>query len=105
MQKYTKSKERTKTELFMETFGIVFGTTGPGNIQNRPEKILILFLSLGAILASTFCSGLLFKRISTIETEPTILTLSDLGASVLKITYPQEMYMLHRSIEALFPNK
>lgn len=65
-------------QVWFETIGITFGTTGGPVIHNRPERILILFLSIFSIISGIFFSGLLFKQFTISSYMHTINSLQDL---------------------------
>lgn len=64
----------------INTYGMSFGVTAaPANISNSTEKLLLLFLSIFALVASNLCSSILFSQFSTSSEEPAIQTFQDLG--------------------------
>lgn len=75
-------------EIFFDTFARSFGMAGYQRINNRPEKILMLFLSFVALLAGIIFSGMFFEQITVVQSQPTIRTLKALEASKLPIMMP-----------------
>lgn len=78
LQKCIHRKSRPLIDLFFETFGSTFGSVSGRLIDNRPERILMLFLLFGAVLADILCTGILFEQFSTKQLTPTINSLADL---------------------------
>lgn len=73
-------KNTPSGSIFFETIGLMFGTTGLwSNLVNKPEKILILFLSLCGMIASIFCTGMLFDQFAMDLSRPNINCLEDLA--------------------------
>lgn len=72
-------------EIVFNTFGMSFGATsqtprrGSAGDNNRPERVLVLFLSVFAMLASILCSGMLFQEFTNTVTMSSINSLEDLG--------------------------
>lgn len=71
-------QSRSLLDLFFDTFGLIFGTASGRPIDNRPERMLMLFLAFGALLAGILCTGILFEQFTTKQRTPTINSLSDL---------------------------
>lgn len=71
-------------DIFIDTFGISFATGGGGlaaaTLHSRAENLLILFLSVFSMLASIFCSGILFQQLTSSVSRPAINSLKDLAA-------------------------
>lgn len=71
-------------EIVFNTFGMSFGATtqtprrGSAADTNRPERVLVLFLSVFAMLASILCSGMLFQQYTTTVAMSSINSLEDL---------------------------
>lgn len=84
----TRKKKRTFTELLINTFGMSFGTTSDSKIKNRPEQILLLFLSIFSLLAGIFCSGELFQQYSTYSYSSAINSLEDLSNTDIIVLIP-----------------
>lgn len=74
-----KARKTYLFELFINTFGLSFGTTFPTNVTSRSETILVLFLSVFSIVANNLCSGYLFQQLSTSTNLPAINSLADLN--------------------------
>lgn len=72
-------------EIFFNTFGMSFSATsqtprrGSAADTNRPERVLVLFLSIFAMLAGILCSGMLFQQFTTTAKLSSIKSLEDLG--------------------------
>lgn len=70
-------------EILIDTFGISFATgggTASAVLHSRTENLLLLFLSVFSMLASIFCSGILFQQMTSSTSRPAINSLKDLSA-------------------------
>lgn len=89
-----KSKYNDFSSIFLNTFGLSFGTAGDSansKMISSSEQLLIWFLSVFAMLASNLCSGMLFTEFSTSLLMPSINSLVDLGRNPhIEIWIPAE---------------
>lgn len=72
----TKSTRQTLSNVLFDTFGRTFGNSAY-TIENRPERILIIFLLISALLADILCTGMLFEQYATKQWIPRINSLAD----------------------------
>lgn len=63
-----------------ETCGMSFGWTIISSASSRPEKLLMIFISLFAVLSGIFFSGMLLQQFAFTNVLPTINTFKDLQA-------------------------
>lgn len=81
-------KETHISSIVFESIGLLFGTTGLwNNINNKPETVLTLFLSIFGMIASIFCTGILFDQFSADLFTLTINSIEDLGKNESIIIY------------------
>lgn len=92
LMKFTKHAIVEWTTILLHTYGLSFGVYFPVSIQNRAEKVLILFLGIFAILANIFCSGFLFQQYTIAFQTPTIDSLEDLNKSNLNVYVSNYLY-------------
>lgn len=89
-----RSKYNDFSTIFLNTFGLSFGTAGDSanaSLVSSSENLLIWFLSVFAMLASLLCSGMLFTEFSTSLLIPRINSLQDLGNNPhIEIWMPRE---------------
>lgn len=69
-------------DLLVDTFGVAFVSTGGMMVRNRPERILMLFVSIFGLTTNILFSGLLFQRYSTTVNLKEINTLEELGDTI-----------------------
>lgn len=83
----------TMGSILFDTIGLTFGTTSGvvRRIKNRPERVLVLFLTLVAMLAAIMCPGHLFEELSTVSYRPKINTFDELKRSNMGIMVPSQM--------------
>lgn len=74
--KSTRRSQRAFGNILFDTFGRTFGNSSYA-IQNRPERILILFLLISALLADILCSGMLYELYSNRHRTPRIDSLAE----------------------------
>lgn len=75
--------------ILLNTYGIAFITTGfSGKLKNASEYVLLIFLSLFAILASTLFSGFMYQSYVDDFNVPAINSLKDLNKTDLNIVMP-----------------
>lgn len=80
-----KTKPTAYVDILINTFGMSFGSTGPNpkrgsaDDTNRSDRLLVVFVSVFAMLASILCSGVLFQQFTTVSTMSSIKSLEDLG--------------------------
>lgn len=65
--------------ILFNTCGLSFGALSSVVVSNRPERVLLLFVSLFTLVSGILCSGLLFQKIATFIDLPDITTLQQLG--------------------------
>lgn len=65
--------------ILFNTCGLSFGALSSVMVSNRPERVLLLFVSLFTLLSGILCSGLLFQKITTFIDLPDITSLQQLG--------------------------
>lgn len=77
-----RSDENQRPNAFVyisfNTFGLSFGMTGAHGVTNRSEQLIALFVSLFAILAGIFCTGIIFEQFTITSNAVTINTVDDL---------------------------
>lgn len=86
IRKWTNVNVHDSMKILLHTFGMSFGVDSSNqSVFCRAEKIVVLFLSIFAMLASIFCSGYLFQQYTSDMSIPLIQTLNDVNKSDLKI--------------------
>lgn len=83
--KWTCGSVNDSTRVLLYTFGMSFGVGTSDSVSCRAERLVVLFLSIFAMLASIFCSGYLYQQYTSDSRIPVIQTLSDLNKSNLNI--------------------
>lgn len=74
-----KSPHNYFSPILFNTCGLSFGTVTSVVVSNRPERVLLLFVSLFTLVSGILCSGLLFQKIATFIDLPDITSLEQLG--------------------------
>lgn len=77
--------------ILITTCGLCFGAVSSIKVSNRPERVLLLFVSLFTLVSGILCSGLLFQKVATSIDLPDITSLAQLGQhSNFDIYMPQD---------------
>lgn len=93
LQSFAPAPIATMSDILFDTIGLAFGTASGGahRIRYRPERILVLSLSIVAMLAAIISPSQFFEEFSTFGYRPKINTLDELQKSGMRIMMPNRM--------------
>lgn len=83
----SRSPPRSLSHIFFDTFGLSFGVTGGARTHSRAERILQVTISLFALCASLYCSGLLVQHRTFRVDTPVYQTKADIRSNHLPMLY------------------
>lgn len=80
ISRYAVALQRSFGDTIFNTVGLIFGTASPGNcVSGRPERILVLFISIVCLLSGILFTGFIFQQFIINSFKPTINSLEELG--------------------------
>ena len=74
------------SSIVLDTFSVAFAGSGYLLVTKRPERILIVSLSIFFLLSSILCTDFIFQQYTTQAMKPTINSLEDLNNSNIQIS-------------------
>ena len=87
-----KQKRKNVMLIIMDTYSVTFTGIGFIKVTNRPEKILILSLSICFFVSSIICTGFLFNKCILTHKQQAISSIEDLNRSNLDIFVEYHYY-------------